>query len=70
MSSISIETNNENLLTVEEFVRYLKIREELQDFIDKDVKKKFSNAENSLNCLTIELTVKYSIDRKKIRYRS
>jgi hypothetical protein len=65
MSSISIETNNENQLTVEEFVRYLKIREDLQNFIDNDIKETFGNAENSLNCLTIEVTVKYSIDKKK-----
>lgn len=65
MSSISIETYNENQLTVEEFVRYLKIRESLQDFIDNDIKERFGNAENSLNCLAIEVTVKYSIDKKK-----
>lgn len=65
MSSISIETYNENQLTVEEFVRYLKIREDLQNFIDNDIKGTFRNAENSLNCLSIEVTVKYSIDKKK-----
>lgn len=65
MSSISIESNNENQLTVEEFVRYLKIREELQDFIDKDIKITFGKAEKSLNCLTIDVTVKYTIEKKK-----
>lgn len=65
MSSILIETNNENQLTVEEFVRYLKIREDLQNFIDNDIKGRFGNAENSLGCLSIEVTVKFLIDKKK-----
>lgn len=66
MSSISIETTNENQLTVEEYVRFIKIKDHVQQVIDsKDIKDALDSAERSLNRLTIELTVKYLIEKKK-----
>jgi len=66
MSSISIETTNENQLTVEEYVRLIKIKDHVQQVIDsKEIKDALNSAERSLNCLTIELKVKYLIEKKK-----
>ncbi len=64
MSSISIETNNENKLTVQEYVRYIKIKEKIQEFLDcENVKDVLRESEGSLNCLTIDLIVKFSINK-------
>ncbi|MDD5473989.1 MAG: hypothetical protein PHU34_07550 [Candidatus Methanoperedens sp.] len=66
MSSISIETNNEKQLTVEEYVRYIRIREQIQQILDNaNIKETMHEAEDSINGLTIDLTVKYSVSRKK-----
>jgi len=64
MSSISIETTNENKLTVQEYVRYVKIKEKLQEFLDsKTVKEMLCDSESSINGLSIDLVVKFSIKR-------
>lgn len=65
MSSISIETNNEKQLTVEEYVRYIRIREQIQQILDSNVREKLREAEESVSGLTVDLTVKYSVSRKK-----
>jgi hypothetical protein len=66
MSSISIETYNENQLTVEEYVRYIKIRDGLQHMLDNaKIKEALCEAEDSLKGLTVDMTVKYSFNRKK-----
>ncbi len=66
MSSISIETNNEKQLTVEEYVRYIRIREQIQQILDNaNIKETMHDAEDSINGLSIDLTVKYSVNRKK-----
>ncbi len=66
MSSISIETNNEKQLTVEEYVRYIRIREQIQQILDDaNIKETMHEAEESINGLNIDLTIKYSINRKK-----
>ncbi len=66
MSSISIETDNEKQLTVEEYVRYIKIRERLQQMLDSaKIKEALREAEESIDGLTVDLTVKYSFNRKK-----
>jgi hypothetical protein len=65
MSSISIETNNENQLTVEEYVRYIRIKEQIQQIIDNaNLKEALRDAENSLNGLEVDLIVKYSVQKK------
>ncbi len=66
MSSISIETYNENQLTVEEYVRYIKIRDGLQHMLDNaKIKEALREAEESLMGLNVDMTVKYSFNRKK-----
>jgi len=66
MSSISIETCNENQLTVEEYVRYIRIKEQIQRILDEaTIKEAMNDAEDSINGLTVDLTVKYSVSKKK-----
>ncbi len=66
MSSIFIETTNEKQLTVEEYVRYIRIKDHIQQVLDNtDIKEVLREAEESINGLTIDLTVKYSIDKKR-----
>lgn len=66
MSSISTETSNENKLTVEEYVRFLRIKEQIQHILDNaNVKEALHDAEDSINGLTVDMTVKYSVSRKK-----
>ncbi len=65
MSSISTETNNENQLTVEEYVRYIRIKEQIQQIIDNaKLKEALQDAENCLNGLEVDLIVKYSVQKK------
>ncbi len=66
MSSISSETINENLLTVEEYVRYARIKERIQQILDDtNVKDALRDAEDSINGLTVDLTIRYSVNREK-----
>ncbi|MCX9025220.1 MAG: hypothetical protein OIN85_03880 [Candidatus Methanoperedens sp.] len=65
MSSISTETNNENQLTVEEYVRYIRIRDQIQQIIDNaNLKEALRDAEDSLKGLAIDLIVKYSVQKR------
>ncbi len=66
MSSISTETSNENQLTVEEYVRYIRIKEQIQQIIDNaNLKETLRDAEESIGGLTVDLTIKYSVSKKK-----
>ncbi len=66
MSSISVESTNENQLTVEEYVRFVRIKEEIQQVLDKsNIKESLRRAEESINGLTIDLTIKCSVCKKK-----
>ena len=66
MSSISIEENNEKKLTVDEYVRYLRIKGQIQKVLDDaNVKETLRDAEESINGLSIDLTIKYSVNKKK-----
>lgn len=66
MSSISVETNNEKHLTVDEYVRYLKIRDQIQQILDDtNMKEKLRDAEETINGLSIDLTIRYSVNKKK-----
>ncbi len=66
MSSIFIETTNEKQLTVEEYVRYIRIKDHIQQVLDNaDIKEVLREAEESINGLTIDLTVKYSVNKKR-----
>ena len=64
MSSISIETSNENKLTVQEYVRYIKIKENINEFLDReDVKEMLRDSERSINGLSIDLVIRFSVNR-------
>jgi hypothetical protein len=66
MSSISIEENNEKKLTVNEYVRYLQIKGKIQKVLDDaNIKETLHDAEDTINGLTIDMTIRYSVDRKK-----
>lgn len=64
MSSISIETDNENKLTVQEYVRYVKIKDSINEFLDReDVKEMLRDSERSINGLSIDLVIRLSVNR-------
>lgn len=66
MSSISIEENNEKKLTVDEYVRYLRIKGQIQKVLDDaNIKETLRDAEESVNGLSIDMTIRYSVDKKK-----
>lgn len=68
MSSISTETSNENKLTVEEYVRYIRIKEQIQHILDNaNMREALREAEDSINGLTVDLTIRYSVNRKNLR---
>ncbi len=64
MSSISTESTNENQLTVDEYVRYIRIKDHIQEVLD-GIKEELRSSEESINGLTVDLTIKYSINKKK-----
>jgi hypothetical protein len=66
MSSISIEENNEKKLTVDEYVRYLRIKGQIQKVLDDaNIKETLRDAESTINGLTIDMTIRYSVEKKK-----
>jgi len=66
MSSISIEENNEKKLTVDEYVRYLRIKGQIQKVLDDaNIKETLRDAESTINGLTIDITIRYSVEKKK-----
>ncbi len=66
MSSIFIETINEKQLTVEEYIRYIRMKDRIQQVLDNtDIKEVLREAEESINGLTVDLTIKYSINKKR-----
>jgi hypothetical protein len=66
MSSISIEENNEKKLTVDEYIRYLRIKGQIQKVLDDaNIKETLRDAEESINGLSIDMTIKYSVEKKK-----
>lgn len=70
MSSISTEAENENQLTVEEYVRYVKLKENLRQALDKNIKDMLREAEESIDGLRVDVVVKYSVNKKNIRFQS
>ena len=66
MSSISIETNNEKQLTVDEYVRYLRVKDQIQHSLENaNITETLCDAEESINGLSIDLIVKFSVNKKK-----
>jgi hypothetical protein len=61
-----MEENNEKQLTVDEYVRYLRIKGQIQKVLDDaNMKETLRDAEESINGLSIDLTVKYTVNKKK-----
>jgi len=66
MSSISIEENNEKKLTVDEYVRYLRIKGQIQKVLDDaNIKETLRDAESTINGLSIDMKIRYSVEKKK-----
>jgi hypothetical protein len=66
MSSISIEENNEKKLTVDEYVRYLRVKGQIQKVLDDaNITGTMRDAEGTINGLTIDMTIRYSVEKKK-----
>ena len=66
MSSISIESNNENQLTVDEYVRLKKVQERIRNIFEKeDINETLQDAERSIEGLSIDLIIKYAVSKKK-----
>ncbi len=66
MSSISVESNNEKQLTVDEYVRYVRIRDQIRVILDNaNIKETLRDAEESIEGLSIDLIIRYSINKKK-----
>ena len=66
MGSIQEESHNEEHLNVEEYVKYLKTKENIREFLDKaGVEDFLQGAEKSIGGLTVDVIVKYSVETKK-----
>ncbi len=64
MSAISIETSNESKLRVEEYVRYVRIKDQIQQILETaNIKGTLRDAEDSINDLTIDIIVRFSVNR-------
>ncbi len=60
------ETTNEKQLTVEEYVCYIRIKENIQRVLEStNIREIMHDAEESINGLTIDLTIKYCVNRKE-----
>ncbi len=65
MSSIIVETENENQLTVQEYVRYSSVKEEVEMLIDKaKIKQALCEYEKNIKGLSIDVTIKYTIEKR------
>ena len=66
MSSISIESNNENELTVDEYVRLKKNQEIVRNILEKEnIYETLQDAERSIEGLSIDIIVKYAVSKKR-----
>lgn len=68
MGSIQEETINEQHLNVEEYVKYLKTKENIMEFLDQaGIESFLQGAEKSIGGLTVDVIVKYSVETKNQR---
>jgi hypothetical protein len=64
MGSIFIETTNENQLSVEEYVRFVCIKEQVEKLMEGvNIKEALGEYEKNLRGLSIDLTIKYTIEK-------
>jgi hypothetical protein len=65
MGDILVETKNEEHLKVQEYVQYLKTKENVREFLDKaGVESFLRSAEKSVNGLTVDVIVRFSVEKK------
>jgi len=65
LSSIIFETTNEDKLTVQEYVRFAQIKEHIEKLLENTkIKQALSEQEKNIRCLTIDLIIKYTIEKK------
>ncbi len=65
MGSIFIETTNENQLTVQEYVRYSDIKEQVEKLMENaKIKQALCEYEKYIRGLSIDVTIRYTIDKR------
>lgn len=65
MSSIIVEIENENQLTVQEYVRYSGVKEQVEKLMDNaKIKQALCEYEKSIRGLSIDVTIKYTIEKR------
>ena len=65
MSSIIVETENENQLTVQEYVRYSGVKEQVEKLIENaKIKQALGEYEKYVKGLSIDVTIKYTIEKR------
>ncbi|MFH0903986.1 MAG: hypothetical protein V1854_02195 [Methanobacteriota archaeon] len=64
MSSIIFETSNEDKLTVQEYVRFVEIKEQIEKLLENTkIKQALGEHEKNFRGLTIDMTIKYTIEK-------
>ncbi|MDD1745669.1 MAG: hypothetical protein LUQ20_07690 [Candidatus Methanoperedens sp.] len=64
MSSILFETSNEDKLTVQEYVRFVEIKEQIEKLLENTkIKQALGEHEKNIRGLTIDMTIKYTIEK-------
>ncbi|MBU4076523.1 MAG: hypothetical protein KKD46_02100 [Euryarchaeota archaeon] len=65
MSSIIVETENENQLTVQEYVRYSVVKEQVENLMENaKIKQALGEYEKYVKGLSIDVTIKYTIEKR------
>ncbi len=66
MSSILVEASNEKQLTVDEYVRYMHIKDNIQHILENsNIGESLAEAESLVNGLTVDVIIRYSVNKKK-----
>ncbi len=64
MSSILFETSSEDKLTVQEYVRFVEIKEQIEKLLENTkIKQALGEHEKNIRGLTIDMTIKYTIEK-------
>jgi hypothetical protein len=64
LSSILFETSNEDKLTVLEYVRFVEIKEHIEKLLENTkIKQALGDHEKNIRGLTIDMTIKYTIEK-------
>ncbi|GFO97906.1 uncharacterized protein ig2599ANME_2117 [groundwater metagenome] len=65
MSSIIFETTNENQLTVQEYVRYSSMKEQVEKLLDNaKINQALGEYEKYIRGLSIDVTIRYTIEKR------